>query len=58
LGLKETNDKGGKQSILATDNMGKTVFRVATVFSELDLFQEIFHLAKENLTTVEVKNCN
>jgi hypothetical protein len=39
---------------LATDNEGRTVFHDVAQFGELEVFQGIFNLAKENLTTEEV----
>jgi hypothetical protein len=39
---------------LATDNEGRTVFHEAAAVWNIEIFQRLFNLAKENLTTGEV----
>ena len=40
--------------LLATDSVGRRVFRVATIFCDLEVFEGIFNWDKKNITTVEV----
>ena len=53
----ESNNIGGKVFLLAIDIEGGTVFRMEANFNEIRLFQGIYNLAKQNLTTEEGKNC-
>jgi len=40
--------------LLATDNVGRRVFHVTTMFCYLEVFEGILNWAKKNITRVEV----
>jgi aminoglycoside N3'-acetyltransferase len=51
---KNPRAKGVNKFLLGTNYEGRTIVHVAAEVSELNVFQGILNLAKENLTTEEV----
>ena len=54
MAKENLRNRGGKK-LLATHSERKTVFHFAATNNEIEVFQGIFNLAKQNLTTEEVK---
>jgi ankyrin repeat protein len=42
--------------LLATDNNGQRALQVAARYGNLDVMRELLEIARENLTTEEIKN--